>query len=48
MVVTNDQTAMWQEQARNLQAQVEQLLVLPVQLEEPEAVRPWWAFRRLR
>jgi hypothetical protein len=34
--------AMWQERARNLEAQVEQLLALPAHEEEP--ARRWWAF----
>jgi len=36
--------AMWQERARNLETQVEQLLALPMHEEEP--VRRWWAFWR--
>lgn len=37
--------AMWQERARNLEAQVEQLLALPAH-EEPESRRFWWRFWR--
>jgi hypothetical protein len=33
--------AMWQERARNLEAQVEQLLALPAH-EEMEPRRRWW------
>mgnify|MGYP001485737134 CR=1 FL=1 len=40
--------AMWQERARNLETQVEQLLALPAHEEEPELRPPWWAFWRRR
>jgi hypothetical protein len=33
---------MWQERARNLEAQVEQLLALPAHEAEPEPRRRWW------
>lgn len=36
--------AMWQERARNLETQVEQLLALPAHEEEPP--RRWWRFWR--
>jgi hypothetical protein len=36
--------AMWQERARNLEAQVEQLLALPAHEEEP--ARRWWQWWR--
>jgi len=35
---------MWQERARNLEAQVEQLLALPAPEEEP--ARRWWQIWR--
>ncbi|MGI8912341.1 MAG: hypothetical protein ACR2JY_00890 [Chloroflexota bacterium] len=38
--------AMWQERARNLESQVEQLLALPAHEEEPVAGRRWWRFWR--
>jgi len=34
--------AMWQERARNLETQVEQLLALPAHEEEPALGRRWW------
>ncbi len=34
--------AMWQERARNLESQVEQLLALPPHEEEPAMGRRWW------
>jgi len=37
-------TAMWQERARNLEAQVEQLLALPAHEEEAMPQRRWWRF----
>ncbi len=40
--------AMWQERARNLETQVEQLLALPAHEEESEGKPPWWAFWRRR
>jgi hypothetical protein len=38
--------AMWQERARNLEAQVEQLLALPAHEEEPVPNRRWWKWWR--
>jgi hypothetical protein len=35
---------MWQERARNLEAQVEQLLALPAHEEEAMPQRRWWRF----
>lgn len=40
--------AMWQERARNLEAQVEQLLALPAHEEEPEPAWHRWTFWRRR
>lgn len=37
---------MWQERARNLEAQVDQLLALPAHEDEPGAARRRWAFWR--
>jgi hypothetical protein len=38
--------AMWQERARNLEAQVEQLLALPAHEEQEQPSRRWWRFWR--
>ena len=38
--------AMWQERARNLEVQVEQLLALPAHEEQEEPARHWWRFWR--
>ncbi len=44
--IAEQAAAMWQERARNLEAQVEQLLALPAHEEEPVAGRRWWRFWR--
>ncbi|HEY8742377.1 MAG TPA: helix-turn-helix domain-containing protein [Chloroflexota bacterium] len=46
MVQAREAAAMWQERARNLEAQVEQMLALPMHDETPEATHRWWAFWR--
>ena len=46
LVATYDQAAMRQERARTLEAQVEQLLTLPLHEEAPEAPDRRWAFWR--
>jgi hypothetical protein len=38
--------AMWQERARNLEVQVEQLLALPAHEEQEDPSRRWWRFWR--
>ena len=43
--IAEQAAAMWQERARNLEAQVEQLLALPAH-EEPEPRRRWWRWWR--
>ncbi len=46
VVQAREAATMWQERARNLEAQVEQLLALPAYEEEPVAGRRWWRFWR--
>jgi len=43
--IAEQAAAMWQERARNLETQVEQLLALPAH-EEPEPRRRWWRWWR--
>jgi len=40
--------AMWQERARNLEAELQHVLALPAHEEAPEPRRHWWAFWRQR
>ncbi|MGI8912364.1 MAG: hypothetical protein ACR2JY_01005 [Chloroflexota bacterium] len=46
VVQAREAAAMWQERAHNLEAQVEQLLALPMHDEAPAATHRWWAFWR--
>jgi len=44
--VAEQAAAMWQERARNLEAELQHVLALPAHEEEPERPRRWWLWWR--